>query len=66
MIIFRIHGGSVPRDAITEKMHQLPPIVIIRLRNMNAIDATGLFALEEIAKQLHRDQAHADLAAEPA
>jgi SulP family sulfate permease len=27
--------------------------VIIRLRNMTAIDATGLFALEEIAKQLH-------------
>jgi len=34
-------------------MHQLPPIVIVRLRNMTAIDATGLFALEEIAKQLH-------------
>jgi sulfate permease, SulP family len=27
--------------------------VIIRLRNMTAIDATGLFALEEAAKQLH-------------
>jgi len=34
-------------------MHELPPIVIVRLRNMTAIDATGLFALEEIAKQLH-------------
>ena len=34
-------------------MHQLPPIVIIRLRNMTAIDATGLFALEEVAQQLH-------------
>jgi SulP family sulfate permease len=34
-------------------MHELPPIVIIRLRNMTAIDATGLFALEEIARQLH-------------
>ena len=32
---------------------ETPPIVIIRLRNMTAIDATGLFALEEIAKQLH-------------
>jgi SulP family sulfate permease len=27
-------------------------VVIIRLRNMTAIDATGLFALEEVAKQL--------------
>jgi SulP family sulfate permease len=34
-------------------MHELPPVVILRLRNMTAIDATGLFALEEIARQLH-------------
>jgi SulP family sulfate permease len=56
--IFRIHGpflfGATDKiGVITEKMHQLPPIVIIRLRNMTAIDATGLFALEEIAQQLH-------------
>jgi SulP family sulfate permease len=56
--IFRIHGpflfGATEKvAAITQKMHQLPPIVIIRLRNMTAIDATGLFALEEVAKQLH-------------
>jgi SulP family sulfate permease len=56
--IFRIHGpflfGATDKIAVvTAKMHELPPIVIIRLRNMTAIDATGLFALEEIAKQLH-------------
>jgi len=56
--IFRIHGpflfGATDKiAAITERMHQLPPIVIIRLRNMTAIDATGLFALEEVAQQLH-------------
>jgi sulfate permease, SulP family len=56
--IFRIHGpflfGSTDKiSVITENMHELPPIVIIRLRNMTAIDATGLFAIEEIAKQLH-------------
>src|ERR1700687_4133283 len=56
--IFRIHGpflfGATDKiGLVTEKMHELPPIVIIRLRNMTAIDATGLFALEEIAKQLH-------------
>ena len=38
---------------ITEKIHELPPVVILRLRNMTAIDATGLFALEEIARALH-------------
>src|ERR1700719_3227248 len=56
--IFRIHGpflfGATDKiSVVTQKMHELPPIVIIRLRNMTAIDATGLFALEEIAKQLH-------------
>jgi sulfate permease, SulP family len=56
--IFRIHGpflfGATDKiSAITENMHKLPPVVIIRLRNMTAIDATGLYALEEVAKQLH-------------
>jgi SulP family sulfate permease len=56
--IFRIHGpflfGATEKlDAITEKVHELPPIVILRLRNMTAIDATGLFALEEVARRLH-------------
>jgi SulP family sulfate permease len=56
--IFRIHGpflfGATDKTSlITEKMHQLPPIVIIRLRNMTAIDATGLYALEEVASKLH-------------
>lgn len=56
--IFRIHGpflfGATDKAAmITEKLKELPPIVIVRLRNMTAIDATGIFALEEIARQLH-------------
>jgi sulfate permease, SulP family len=56
--IFRIHGpflfGATDKvSEITENLHKLPPVVIIRLRNMTALDATGLFALEEVAKQLH-------------
>src|SRR3954466_1633956 len=56
--IFRIHGpflfGATDKIAVvTEKMHKLPPVVILRLRNMTALDATGLFAIEETAKQLH-------------
>jgi sulfate permease, SulP family len=56
--IFRIHGpflfGATDKiSAIIEKIHKLPPVVILRLRNMTALDATGLFALEEVAKQLH-------------
>ena len=56
--IFRIHGpflfGATDKiSVVTEKLHQLPPVVILRLRNMTALDATGLSALEEIARQLH-------------
>ena len=56
--IFRIHGpflfGATEKVAVvTEKIHELPQVVILRLRNMTALDATGLFALEEVAKELH-------------
>lgn len=56
--IFRIHGpflfGTTDKiAAVAENIHELPPVVILRLRNMTALDATGLFALEEIAKRLH-------------
>ena len=56
--IFRIHGpflfGATDKiSAVTVNVNKLPPVVILRLRNMTAIDATGLFALEELAKQLH-------------
>jgi len=56
--IFRIHGpflfGATDKiSAVTENLHKLPPVVILRLRNMTALDATGMFAIEEVAKQLH-------------
>ncbi len=56
--IFRIHGpflfGSTDKlDEVYEKIDELPPVVILRLRNMTAIDATGLHALEMLADKLH-------------
>lgn len=56
--IFRIHGpflfGATDKiDEITARLANLPPIVILRLRNMTAIDSTGLQALEELADQIH-------------
>ena len=56
--IFRIHGpflfGATDKiNAVTEDLHTLPPVVILRLRNMTALDATGLFAIEEVARKLH-------------
>ena len=56
--IFRIHGpflfGATDKLAVvTEDIQTLPPVVILRLRNMTALDATGLFALEDVARELH-------------
>ena len=57
--VYRIHGpflfGVTDKiSAITENLEELPPIVIVRLRNMTAIDATGIAALEELADQLQK------------
>jgi SulP family sulfate permease len=56
--VFRIHGpflfGATDKFAdILDSLQTLPPIVILRLRNMTAIDATGLGAIENLADQLH-------------
>lgn len=55
--VFRIHGpflfGSVDKiSAITDRLDRLPPIVILRLRNMTALDGTGIAAFEDLAELL--------------
>jgi SulP family sulfate permease len=55
--VFRIHGpflfGAADKiDDLMQQIPDLPPIVILRLRNMTAIDATGLRALEELADRV--------------
>ena len=57
--IFRIHGpfmfGMTDKISnITDRIDDLPPVVIVRLRNMTAIDATGIHALEELADRLRQ------------
>jgi len=56
--VFRIHGpflfGAADKiEELVEQIPELPPIVILRLRNMTAIDATGLHALEHLADRIH-------------
>ena len=63
VIIFRIHGpflfGSTDKLAeITDRIDELPPVVCLRLRNMTAIDATGLGAFEDLADRLHASGRH--------
>jgi SulP family sulfate permease len=57
--ILRIHGpflfGTTDKLAEeTSDLSQFAPVVILRLRNMTAIDATGLHALESLAERLHQ------------
>jgi sulfate permease, SulP family len=56
--VYRIHGpflfGATDKFAdILDNLNTLPPIVILRLRNMTAIDATGLGAIRGLADQVH-------------
>jgi SulP family sulfate permease len=55
--VFRIHGPFLfgAADKLDNVLIQLPtltPVIILRLRNMTAIDATGLQALENFADQV--------------
>ena len=57
--VFRIHGpflfGTTDKiSSIVDHVDGLAPIVIVRLRNMTAIDATGLRALEDLADRIHK------------
>jgi SulP family sulfate permease len=55
--VFRIHGpflfgSSEKLDMIHEQLPSLPPVVVVRLRNMTAIDSTGIQALERLVDQV--------------
>ena len=57
--ILRIHGpflfGTTQKlEEATENLGGFPTIVILRLRNMTALDATGLHALEVFADRLRK------------
>ncbi|HVT11124.1 MAG TPA: solute carrier family 23 protein [Fimbriimonadaceae bacterium] len=61
--IYRVHGpflfGSTDKlDLLESAIETLPPVVILRLRNMTAIDATGLAALENLSELLHASGRH--------
>jgi SulP family sulfate permease len=57
--IIRVHGpflfGATDQlDAVGDRLDELTPIVVFRLRNMTALDATGLRALEDITHRLRQ------------
>lgn len=58
VVVYRIHGpflfGATDKLSVIDAgIAELPPVVVLRLRNMTAIDATGLHALEHLADTLH-------------
>lgn len=58
VLVLRIHGpflfGATEKlSEATVDVESLPSVVILRLRNMTAIDATGLHELEKLAERLH-------------
>jgi sulfate permease, SulP family len=57
--ILRIHGpflfGTTDKlDEATADLKRFAPVVVLRLRNMTALDATGLHALEKLANRLRK------------
>lgn len=61
--IIRIHGpflfGTTEKLSLTsDQLDEQTRVVILRLRNMTAIDATGLLALEDLADKLHAAGRH--------
>jgi len=61
--IFRIHGpflfGATEKiNEVAARVNEMPAIVVLRLRNMTALDATGVRALEEFADAVHATNRH--------
>jgi SulP family sulfate permease len=57
--ILRIHGpflfGTTDKlEEATADLNDFAPVVVLRLRNMTALDATGLYALEKLADRLKK------------
>ena len=48
-----LFGAAEKMNQLTDKIDDLQPIVILRLRFMTALDATGLHAIEQFHERLH-------------
>ena len=49
-----LFGATDKLQPLLHDLPDLPPVVILRLRNMTAIDGTGLHAIEALADALHQ------------
>jgi SulP family sulfate permease len=53
-----LFGAAQKLEVILRHMNSLPPVVILRLRGMSAIDATGLGEIEHVAERLRDSGRH--------
>ncbi len=51
-----LFGGTDKLDVIRDRLDGLPPIVILRLRYVTAMDGTALHAIEDLARAVTRDE----------
>ncbi len=51
-------GAAQKLEVIIRRLESLPPVVILRLRDMSTIDSTGLGAIEEVAGRLRSSGRH--------
>ena len=63
VVIFRIHGpflfGATDKlETVTGDVARLPEVVVLRLRNMTALDATGMRAIADLAAKLRAAGRH--------
>jgi SulP family sulfate permease len=53
-----LFGAAQKLEVIIHRLQALPPVVILRLRGMSAIDSTGLGEIEEVAARLQASGRH--------
>jgi SulP family sulfate permease len=61
--VLRIHGPFLfgATDKLSDRIAEIPAygaVVVLRLRNMTALDATGLRAIEDLAEAMRRSNRH--------
>jgi SulP family sulfate permease len=53
-----LFGAAQKLEVILHQLNSLPPVVVLRLRGMSAIDATGMGEIEHVAERLRASGRH--------
>jgi SulP family sulfate permease len=56
-------GAADKLESALQRLHEEPDVLILRMRSVLAMDATGLNALEDVYERLHRHGKHLILSA---